>query len=86
MEKKDENRERQKLFLIISVVVIGVIAAIYSGVRALSPPAINIVGTIPAPPGGLRDAERTGGETPQTDARDNSGKEEFKGPAKPIGQ
>lgn len=64
-----------KRILLIAVVVVAVGVAIYSGTRSMSAPKEDVVGTLPMPEGGGRDAEKgpqpntpTGGMTPGTDA------------------
>ena len=77
---QEENKDPKKLYILIALVAIGVIAAIVSGVRFLGPQQANIIGHLEAPKGGLRNAEKGGPAEEQSGA----GKEEFKGMAKPI--
>ena len=55
----EEKKKKQKTILVVAVLVFGVVAAIGSGVKFLSPEKEQVVGSLDAPGGGggMRDAE-----------------------------
>jgi flagellar basal body-associated protein FliL len=59
---EDEQKKTGKTILVVIAVVVGVGLAAWSGYRSLSGPKENIVGTIPAGPGGagMKDSEMRG--------------------------
>lgn len=55
--------QKTKTYLLIAIVVVAVIAAGYSAFRTVSGPKEEVVGTLPMPEGGGRDAEKGAGQS-----------------------
>jgi hypothetical protein len=56
----DESKKKQKTALVIALVVVGLVAAVASGVKFLTPEKEQVIGSLDGPGGGgkgMRDAE-----------------------------